>query len=330
VTPPLPPVLLLCAGLGTRLRPLSYVRAKAAIPVAGTPLVARLLSWLATSGAREVVINLHHLPATITRVVGDGAEWGLRVRYSWEAEVLGSGGGPRHALPLLDGDPFLLVNGDTLCPADLGALVRAHEASAALVTMTLVPNLWPERYGGVLVDAGGAITGFTRRGEARPSYHFVGSQCAARSVFAALEDGVAAESVNGVYRELLASRPGSIRAFITDAPFDDIGTPADYVSTSARLAAGLPGGATPVPATARIAPDARLDDVILWDGVTVEAGAVLERVIVTDRVCVQAGTAWRDRILLRSGSAPPTGDSTDDGVVLSFPLVARPDSRRHL
>lgn len=317
----LPPTLLLCAGLGTRLRPLSYVRAKAAIPVAGTPLVARILAWLAASGAREVVINLHHLPATITRVAGDGAAWGLRVRYSWEPRVLGSGGGPRHALPLLDGDPFLLVNGDTLCPADLGALVRAHESSGALVTMALVPNDRPDHYGGVLVDEAGAVTGFTRRGDPRPSFHFVGLQCVARPVFASLEDNVPAESVNGVYRTLLAERPGSIRAFVSDAPFDDIGTPADYVATSVRLAAALPGGVSPVPRSARVAPDAHLSDAILWDDVIVEPSVRLERAIVTDGVRVPAGTAWRNRILLRSGSAPPMEDATDDGAVLSVPLA---------
>lgn len=317
----LPPALLLCAGLGTRLRPLSYVRAKAAIPVAGRPLVARILEWLAASGGRDVVVNLHHLPATITRVVGDGAEFGLRVRYSWEPHVLGSGGGPRHALPLLDGDPFLLVNGDTLCPADLGALVRAHEASGALVTMTLVPNLWPEHYGGVIVDDKGAVMGFTRRGDPRPSYHFVGLQCVAKSVFAGLEDGVPAESVNGVYRTLLAEQPGRIRAFVTGAHFDDIGTPADYLTTSARFAAALPGGTSPVPPTCLVAPSARLVHATLWDDVIVEDDAVLERVIVTDGVRVPAATAWRDRILLRSGSAPPVEGSTDDGVVLSVPLA---------
>src|SRR5690242_15134246 len=91
--------IVLSAGLGTRLRPLTLVRAKPAIPVAGEPLIRRILSWLARQGVAEAVVNLHYLPSTLTSIVGDGADLGLRVRYSWEQPiVLGSAGGVRHAL----------------------------------------------------------------------------------------------------------------------------------------------------------------------------------------------------------------------------------------
>ena len=93
------PALVLTAGLATRLRPLSLVRAKAAVPVAGTPLVLRILRQLAAAGITDAVLNLHHLPHTLAAVVGDGSDVGVRVRYSWEMPVLGSAGGPRHALP---------------------------------------------------------------------------------------------------------------------------------------------------------------------------------------------------------------------------------------
>ena len=85
---------LLTAGLGTRLRPLSAVRAKPALPVAGEALVRRILGWLAASGVTDVVLNLHHRPETVCAVVGDGSDLGVRVRYSWENPVLGSGGRP--------------------------------------------------------------------------------------------------------------------------------------------------------------------------------------------------------------------------------------------
>ena len=76
------PALVLTAGLATRLRPLSNVRAKAAMPIAGAPLVGRILTWLRQAGIRRVVLNLHHRPETITRIVGDGSPWDLEVRYS--------------------------------------------------------------------------------------------------------------------------------------------------------------------------------------------------------------------------------------------------------
>ena len=96
-----PRALVLTAGLGTRLRPLTYIRAKAAVPVNGETLARRAVRWLVSHGITDLVLNLHHHPASITASVGDGTDMGARVRYSWEQPVLGSAGGPRHALPLL-------------------------------------------------------------------------------------------------------------------------------------------------------------------------------------------------------------------------------------
>src|SRR5207249_8272165 len=133
--------LVLTAGLGTRLRPLTDVRAKAAIPVAGEPMVRRIVAWLTAHGVDDLVLNLHHRPETITAVMGDGGDLGARVRYSWEQPVvLGSGGGPRQALPILGADPFFIVNGDTITDVDLEALADAHGRTGALVTLALVPN----------------------------------------------------------------------------------------------------------------------------------------------------------------------------------------------
>src|SRR4051812_6879992 len=136
-----PPAMLLAAGLGTRLRPLTAVRAKPAVPVNGRPLARRILTWLAGQGIREAIVNLHHRPDTVAAVIGDGSDLGLRVRYSWEQPVLGSAGGPRHALPLLTDDndgPFLIVNADTLSTVDLAGLLARHVSSRALVTMALI------------------------------------------------------------------------------------------------------------------------------------------------------------------------------------------------
>src|SRR5438876_8071852 len=100
--------LVLTAGLGTRLRPLTDVRAKPAIPVAGEPLVRRIIAWLAANGVTELVLNLHHLADTLTVQVGDGSDLSARVRYSWEQPaILGSAGGPRQALAIIGAATFL-------------------------------------------------------------------------------------------------------------------------------------------------------------------------------------------------------------------------------
>src|SRR5436190_1495359 len=128
--------VILTAGLGTRLRPLTDVRAKPAIPVAGEPMIRRIVAWLVSRGVVDLVLNLHHRPETLTRVLGDGRDLGARVRYSWELPlVLGSAGGPRLARPIVGAGSFLILNGDTLTDVDLRSLADAHAASDALVTL---------------------------------------------------------------------------------------------------------------------------------------------------------------------------------------------------
>ena len=284
------PALVLTAGLATRLRPLSFVRAKAALPVGDQAIVERILRWLAGHGVTDAVLNLHHLPHTITSIVGDGVD-GVRVRYSWETPVLGSAGGPRRALPLLGTSPFLIVNGDTLTNVDVGAMVDAHKRSGALVTMAVIPNVEPAKYGGVVVD-GTHVRGFARAGSAEPSYHFIGVQVVEAEVFAPLRDDVPSESVKEVYPALIAARPGSVRAFVSEAEFFDIGTPADYLSTCLRFAP--PGSRIPDPGSR---PGARLDECVVWQDVDVADDVRLRRCILTDGVRIPAGSSWENRTI---------------------------------
>ncbi|MBM3778345.1 MAG: NDP-sugar synthase [Acidimicrobiia bacterium] len=291
------PALVLAAGLATRLRPLSRLRAKTALPVAGQTLLERILRWLVAANVRDAVLNLHHLPDTITAVAGDGSHLGLRLRYSWETRVLGSAGGPRRALPLLGDSPFVLVNGDTLTTVDLAGLREAHVRSGAWVTMALTPNTMPDRYGGALMRDDGTITGFVRRGDGTPSFHVVGVQMANAEAFARLEDDRPAESVTGLYPELIREHPGRVRGWVTDTEFFDIGTPGDYLDTCLTLAAR--DDASPIDPEAHIDPDAIVRESVVWNDAIVEAGARVERSIVTDGVRVPAGT-WRDVVIRRA------------------------------
>lgn len=286
----LPPALVLTAGLGTRLRPLTAFRAKPALPVARRPLVARILDGLRARGVTDAVLNLHAHPASVAAVVGDGSPFGMRVRYSLEPRILGSAGGPRHAWPLLEANPVLIVNGDTLTDVDLEALCAAHARSGARVTMAVIANPAPAHYGGFDADADGVVRALVTAGAwrtrvaadpaATPPWHFIGVQVVDRDVFAGLPDNEPAESVRGIYREWLVSRPGAIRLFVADTTFDDIGTAADYHRTSLAYAGG--DGAQLIEATAVIDPSARLADTIVLEGAEVGARAHLGHCIVCE------------------------------------------------
>ncbi len=294
-----------------RLRPLTLARAKPAMPVAGEPLIRRIVRWLRSYDVTDVVVNLHYLPDTLSAVLGDGSDLDVRVRYSWEQPlILGSAGGPRLALPIIGAPTFFLVNGDTLCDVDLRALGAAHAQSGARVTLALTPNREPDRYGGVRVDTAGAVTGFVTRGSADMSYHFVGVQAVNADVFAPLSPAVPSASVGGVYDELIRTAPGSVRGFVHDGRFWDIGTPADYFSTSLEFMDQEGRGSSACGRNARVARSARLARSILWDDVEVGAGAVLDECIVTDGVRVPAGASHRRAMLVRPRSEPDAPGSS--------------------
>ena len=269
------------------------------MPVAGEPLVRRILAWLHHHEIVDVVINLHHRAETLTAVVGDGSDIGVRVRYSWEAPlVLGSAGGPRHALPIMRADQFLLVNGDTLTDVDPGEVAATHAASGALVTLALVRNREFDRYGGVKVDKDGCIVSFSRRGpESRDSWHFIGVQAVDASVFGDLPDGVPLNTIGGVYDELIRTRPGAVRAHCCDAAFWDVGTARDYLRTSHALS----NGALDMGRRVHIDASAQVTGSILWDDVEVGADVRLTECIAADGVRVPPGTRYERTILQQRG-----------------------------
>ena len=310
------PALVLTAGLATRLRPLSLVRAKAAMPVGGEPIVRRILRTLRSNGIHDAVLNLHYLPHTIASIVGDGSDLDIRVRYSWEHPVLGSAGGPRRALPLLDAGTFVIVNGDTLTDVDVAAVVADHRQSGALVTMAVVRQTEGHKYGGVRVEQDGAVTGFTRRGSTEPSYHFVGVQIVETEAFVSLSPGVPAESVLELYPVLIAARPGCVRARVCDAQFFDIGTAADYLHASLTFADRETGRPTPG-LRARIDASARVERSVLWDDVDVGAGSLLRECVVADGVHVPAGTSWIGVTIRRAAGEPAPGEKVIDGLAIA-------------
>jgi NDP-sugar pyrophosphorylase family protein len=313
------PALVLTAGLGTRLRPLSYVRAKGALPLAGEPLARRILRWLHAAGIREAVLNLHHLPHTLSGAIGDGSDLGMRVRYSWETPVLGSAGGPKRALPLLRAsdsrspEAFLIVNGDTLTDVNIDALIASHRSSGALVTMAVIRNIERDKYSGVAADADGRFTGFIPRGSPEPSFHFIGVQIAETRAFESVPPNTPYE-VRTLYAALAATQPGSIRLFPTTAEFLDIGTPADYLTTALLIAERE--SASSVGARTRVAADARVERSVLWEDVLVQEGAMLKECVVADGVVVPADTSWHGVTLRIPTSELADGERVIEGLAV--------------
>ena len=203
--------MILAAGRGERLRPLTDHTPKPLIEVGGEPLIVHQLRWLARAGIVDVVVNLHHLGNKIETRVGSGREWGVRVRYSPEATLLETGGGIRQALPLLGDEPFLVLNADIWTDFPFARLIAAPPSAFHLV-LTATPAGRPGDF-----DLDGE---YVIRGDARP-LTYCGISIVSSAIFANAPVGPFSLR-DLMFREASARRLTGERF---DGMWTDIGTP---------------------------------------------------------------------------------------------------------
>jgi len=155
--------MILAAGLGTRLRPLTEEISKPMVPIVNRPVMEHTVDLLARHGFTEVYVNLHYHPDVITRHFEDGARWGLTITYSYEEELLGTAGGVKKLEKELGGKTFLVISGDALTDLDLTSLYRFHAAHGRIATLVITPVSDPSKYGVVITGEGGRIAGFQEK-----------------------------------------------------------------------------------------------------------------------------------------------------------------------
>src|SRR5258705_8284461 len=151
--------IVLSAGYGTRLWPLTEDRTKPAIPILGKPLVGYVAEYLARYGCDEIAVNLHHRPESVRAALGDGASFGVKLHYVEEPEILGTSGAIDNARALLDGETFVVVNGKIITDIDLSAAFETHRRTGAIATLVLLPNEACEKFS-VVKTADGLLQGF--------------------------------------------------------------------------------------------------------------------------------------------------------------------------
>jgi len=222
--------MVLAAGRGTRLAPLTATTPKPLVPVAGRPFLEHILDFLRAGGIQEVVVNLHHLGHLIEQHLGDGARFGLRIRYSWENPILDTGGGIKRAEPLLAGEPFVVMNADSLLELRLQDVVAAHREQGGLATLVVRPDPEAARYGLVELDPGNRV----RRVVGLPpgdvpgplrSFMFPGLHVFEPEAFAWMERDVACSVMRVTYPRLLAAGV-PVHGYVTHARWVNIDTPA--------------------------------------------------------------------------------------------------------
>jgi NDP-sugar pyrophosphorylase family protein len=152
--------MVLAAGLGSRLRPLTDTAPKALLEVGGRPMIEYPLRMLADAGVAEVVVNVHHLAEQVRAALGDGSRYRLRIQYSVEDPILDTGGAIARARPFLEDAPFAVANCDALLDPDLAAAWALHRREDALVTLVVREDPAAERYGALDVDPQGRVRRF--------------------------------------------------------------------------------------------------------------------------------------------------------------------------
>jgi len=307
--------MVLAAGLGLRMHPLTLLRAKPVLPVLNRPLLHWTMARLARAGVRDVVVNLHHLPETVTAVLGTGRRWGLRIRYSHEPAVLGTGGGPRAVRSLFGDEPLLVVNGDVLFDIDLRRLLAAHRASGARATLALRRNPVPYAYSPVVSDRSGrilSIAGRPRRARGAVTM-FASVHVLDPALLDRLPEG-ASDSVLDLYIPLLAEG-ARLRGVRTRGAWYDFGRPSLYRDAQLRLLPGRGRDRVLVDAKARVAATARLRRSVVGSGARVAAGARVERSVLWEGAAVEAGARVAGAIVA-TGGVVRAAERAEDVIVL--------------
>ncbi|HIF97796.1 MAG TPA: nucleotidyltransferase family protein [Myxococcales bacterium] len=285
--------MILAAGLGTRMQPLSLLRAKPALPVLGRPVIAWLLELLAHHGVKETAINLHHLPRSIEDAVARSAPKDLAIRYSREAHPLGTGGGiARQRDFLAQSDPALVLAGDMLLDCDLTALIAEHRASGADCTLVLQARSPANRHFGTLgLNSRGRVRRIADRfdlGGEVESGVFVGLRIFSPRLFEQLPDlapGSAFEDLSDWMAPLLSAGKTDIRGRLLGPDklmWQPVGTPGEYLAANL-----MPPRVSFLGDARRVAPGTQIlgesADLVLGAGARLGAGAKLRRCVVWEK-----------------------------------------------
>lgn len=299
--------MILAAGRGTRLRPLSYFWAKPAVSFVGRPLIHYSLESLRQTGIHEFVINLHHLPESVTESVR-GEEGTFHFSEEMD-EILGTAGGIRHARKWLEGSPFVLINGKIYFEQPLREIIEFHQKQEALATLALVPYSPKTPFNPVFVSTAQDVVGFgggfqLQETDKAQKFIFTGVHVLSPEVLDFIPPG-RSDIVDDIYPRLM--RQGSrIKAFISEAFWCECSTPVRYFQNSLKVAARLnafmpEAGSTRSLAGKECELGQRLsaNECIFWDKVKVGSNCRLKRVIATEKATIPQGSVLEDLIITR-------------------------------
>jgi mannose-1-phosphate guanylyltransferase len=316
--------IILCAGLGTRLRPLTSHWPKPALPLLGQPLLRYNLAVLRAAGVQEVAINTHHLAEAMAEIAAAECQRvGMRLEVSYEPVIQGTAGGIRGLRSFLTTDPFVVLNGDILFALELGTVIERHRQSGADATMVLQPLPTAERYAAVQMDRSGRvgrIAGHGPGGEQLSPWHFTGVHVLSPRVFEFMTpDGE--EDINRTVYPRMMQAGRWVRGEVVRGYWSDVGTPRRYLATQQELLFGQ----VPWERFADASPLAGcLHDGLVWRAPTaVFEGAGIAGPALLDRGCqVRPGARLGANVYVGPGAQVGAGAHLHRAAVLEGTTIA--------
>jgi mannose-1-phosphate guanylyltransferase len=309
--------ILLVGGFGTRLAPLTNLTPKPMLPIANLPVTEHQLLVAKAAGITKVVLATAYLADTFTPYFGDGAKWGIELKYALETEPLGTGGAIRNAAELIfseisENEPIVVFNGDVLSRHDLAAQIQLHKSSSAAVTLHLVSVADARPYGCVPFNESRQVTDFLEKMD-NPITNTINAGCYVFNpqVIEEIELGKVISVEREVFPDLL-KRGKVVKAFVDDSYWLDMGTPKallkgsqDYVgnrdfmvgeNSNVSASAKITGG-TAIGNDVTIGANVVITSSIIRDGVTISGNCVLESVFVESNTTVAEKTTAKGAYL---------------------------------
>ena len=304
--------MVLAAGRGERMRPLSGVLPKPALPLLHQPVIASGIRLAEASGAARVVVNTWHLAELMQAKLGEIEHPAPTIAISRETELMGTAGGialARDRGLLGDGGPVLVINGDGLLNLDLEPLFRRVETSDDLVTLALIPHPDPRRWSCISLDRHGLVSSIRRPGAAAAgelSFLYPGVMLITREALSRLPAGPG-DTPDRLWGPALAE--GRLGGVVVNGRWREIGTPSDYLETVLELV----NQSTVRHPSAAVDAAARLRSSLIGWNAVVEAGAVVEKSVVAEGATVRS-----DAHVLRSVLLGPTSTEPGESIVGEF------------
>jgi NDP-sugar pyrophosphorylase family protein len=318
--------IILSAGYGTRLWPLTEDRTKPAIPILGKPLVGYVAEYIAAYGFDEIVVNLHHRPESVRTALGDGSRFGVKLHYVEEPVILGTSGALDNTREFFESETFLSINGKIITDIDLNAALETHRRMQALATLVLLPNTRRERFSVVEVTEG-RITRFGGMPDANATgpapLMFTGIQLIEPRVFEYIPRGVFSHSVTDVYPQAMANGE-IIAAHIASGSWRELSTLQRYLDISVDMLKEQ-GQSYFAGKDCAIASTAQVTDSVLWDNVTVSDNARIHHCVVGDGVRLSEREGIHNVVVVRREliqgrtrpeKAPPGGYAQGENFVV--------------